>query len=330
MICNSSEASGRLNAFQRLMLQWSELHPYNAVHVYRIARPLAHRALVELIRQAHLATELGFAEVDVDGLTYRCQADLAPEVEVIWDAESPESALAEHVTRELNRPFDRPRGKPWRFRRLEAEPGSHYVILTYDHWIADSVAARLVMRHVLDRYCGWNRPENRQPLERYPGTYREVFSHRFQGARLLGAAMRSLGQWMNNRSVAQVPYSSSRQMDVRFELYRAAAGTVPLLRHFARSQGATVNDVILAALGRAMAEFLPRRARADSRRCRWARLSTRAATPKKTSALRSDRSSASIWSAWPPTNRSAWRRPLAASPPPPVRSRRGGRTSIRC
>jgi NRPS condensation-like uncharacterized protein len=179
---------------------------------------------------------------------------------VLWDTENPESALSDHMTRELNRPFQRPQCKPWRFSALEAEPGSHYIVLTYDHWMADSVAARLVMRHVLDRYCGWNRPENRQPLDLYPGTYREVFAQRFQGTRLLGAAMRSLGQWINNRSVAQVPYSSSRQMDVRFELYHAAAGTIPLLRHFARSLGATIHDVILAALGRAMAEFLPRRA----------------------------------------------------------------------
>src|SRR5436189_5547184 len=28
--------SGRLNAFQRAMLQWNSMHPYNAVHVVRI------------------------------------------------------------------------------------------------------------------------------------------------------------------------------------------------------------------------------------------------------------------------------------------------------
>ena len=31
---------GRLNLFQASMLRWRELHPYNAVHVVRIARPL--------------------------------------------------------------------------------------------------------------------------------------------------------------------------------------------------------------------------------------------------------------------------------------------------
>ncbi len=171
-----------------------------------------------------------------------------------------ESALVDCVTRELNRPFARPQCKPWRFSALEAGLDAHYVIVAYDHWMADSVAARNVLQHVLDRYCGWNRPENRRPLDLYPGTFREVFSHRLRAARLLSAGVHSFGQWMGNRSVAQVPYASSRQMDVRFELYRAAAGTMPQLRDFARSLGATVHDVILAALGRAVAEHLPRRA----------------------------------------------------------------------
>jgi hypothetical protein len=168
---------------------------------------------------------LGFVEVNAEDLTYHCQTDHAPRVALVEADDGSESALADWVTRELNRPFERPRCRPWRFSALEAGPDAHYVIVAYDHWMADSVAARNVLQHVLDRYCGWNRPENRRPL-----------------------------------SVAQVPYASSRQMDVRFELFRAAAGTAPQLRDFARSLGATVHDVILAALGRAMAEHLPRRA----------------------------------------------------------------------
>lgn len=34
------EASGRWNSFQRTMFQWNDLHPYNAVHVLRIAGAL--------------------------------------------------------------------------------------------------------------------------------------------------------------------------------------------------------------------------------------------------------------------------------------------------
>jgi hypothetical protein len=256
MICNSTtDTSGRLNAFQRLMLQWSELHPYNAAHVYRIARPLDSFALVEAVRETYLAAGLGIVELDADGLSYQHRTDHLPPLEVVEGGANPDVSLAEHVTRELNRPFERPQSRPWRFSAVDAGPDAHYIVVTYDHWVADSTAARLVLRHVLDRYCEWKRPENRQPLDLYPGTYREVFAHRLSGARLLGAGTRSLRQWLRNRSVAQMPYSCSRQMDIRFELHRAASGTVPQLRHFARSLGATVHDVILAALGRAMVDF---------------------------------------------------------------------------
>jgi hypothetical protein len=260
MICHSTNSSGRLNAFQRLMLQWSELHPYNAAHVYRIARPSDSLALVDAVRRAYAATGLGIVEVDANDLSYHHQTDHEPAVELIAGGADPGAALADHVTKQLNRPFERPKCYPWRFSLLDAEPGAHYVIATYDHWVADSTGARLLLRHVLDRYCEWNLPENRRPLDLYPGTYREVFPHRLGGARLLGAGARSIGNWLRNRSVAQVPYSSSRQMDIRFELYHTESGTTDQLRHFARSLNATVHDVILAALGRAMAEFLPRRA----------------------------------------------------------------------
>ena len=68
MICASNSTSGRLNAFQRLMLQWSELHPYNAAHVYRIARPMAPEALAEAI---HILTpvEIGIHQNLLGGVT---------------------------------------------------------------------------------------------------------------------------------------------------------------------------------------------------------------------------------------------------------------------
>jgi hypothetical protein len=147
-----------------------------------------------------------------------------------------------------------------RFSVMEIGPDAHYVMVTYDHWTADSMAARLILQRMLGRYCGLEIPENERPLDLYPGTYREVFSHRLGGARLGAAAVRTLGQWLHDRSAARVAYASAKQMSVNYELHRTRPGTVTQLRDFARSLGATVHDVILAALGRAMTEFLPSRA----------------------------------------------------------------------
>ena len=44
--------SGRLNLFQRMMLRWSDLHPYSGVHVVQIPQPLVEARLAESNRPA--------------------------------------------------------------------------------------------------------------------------------------------------------------------------------------------------------------------------------------------------------------------------------------
>ena len=142
---------------------------------------------------------------------------------------------------------------------VAAGPASHYVSLIYDHWAADSIGARLVMRHVLGRYLDLDIPENEEPLDLYPGTYREVFAHRLQGHRLAWPMLRSIQSWIKNRSTSRVAYSSAQQMAVGYSLYRVRPGTVQHVHQFARDIGASVHDVFLAALCRALAPFLPKR-----------------------------------------------------------------------
>jgi Condensation domain len=262
MICRAPSLVGRLNAFQRVMLQWSELHPYNAAHTYRLSGPLSLPSLQQAIRDALDHNGLGVAEIDPDGVWYRHEADDSPhppEIEVVAGEELPEDLLAAHIARELNRPFERPCCQPFRFSVVDGGPTSHYVSLIYDHWAADSVGARLVMRHVLGRYLGLDIPENAETLDLYPGTYREVFAHRLQGHHLAWPMLRSMRSWLDNRSTWRVAYASARQMAVGYALYRVRPGTVRQVCQFARDNGASVNDVFLAALCRAMAPFLPRR-----------------------------------------------------------------------
>src|SRR5882672_13160 len=40
---------GKLNSFQKTMLQWNEMHPYNAVHVVRIPQALDSSRLTKVI-----------------------------------------------------------------------------------------------------------------------------------------------------------------------------------------------------------------------------------------------------------------------------------------
>ena len=241
------------------MHQWTELHPYNAVHTYRLAGPLHLEQLRAAIRETYEHCGLGSVEIARDGASYHYEIDESPDVDVLPGGHDPDARLVEHLTRELNRPFERPRDRPLRFSVIERPSQGHMLSMTYDHWIADSTAARIILRHVLGRYWRLPIPENDYPLDLYPGTYREVFAHRLNWSRLALAAGRSLRHWWRNRTVARVAYSSSALMAIDYKLYQTRPGTVPRLQAFARSLGATVHDVILAALGRALAEALPRR-----------------------------------------------------------------------
>ena len=261
MICKSISMSGRLNAFQKVMLHWSELHPYNAVHVYKVAGPARCGQLNDAIDEAYWLNGIGAVELEGDGESYHFEPDESPEIEVVRGFADPDGALLGRVAGELNRPFGRPRCQPIRFTLIEAGPAAHYVVATYDHWMADAFAARLILRHVLGRYCGLEIPENREPVGLFSGTYRDAFADRLGTTKAATAAVRAAVQWLGSRSCSQAAYASTTQMEVGCQLRRVEADAVDRLRGFARSHGATVHDVVLAALGRAMAQFLPRRSK---------------------------------------------------------------------
>ena len=259
MICLASDRVGQLNAFQRVMLQWSEVCPYNAVHIYQLAGPVDAARLQKAVQDTFEFNGIGVAEIDGERMSYRHQRDNSPAIETIGGEGPPESRLTAHVAREVNRPFARPVCRPFRLSTLDAGPNSHYVMLTYNHWVSDSIGARLVMRHVLGRYLDLDIPENRESLDLYPGTYAEMFSDRLRGPRLAMPVFRSVRGWVQNRSAWQSAYASLRQTSVGYAMYEVQPRTVAAVRRFARERGASVNDVLLAALGRAMRPFLPRR-----------------------------------------------------------------------
>jgi len=54
----------RLNEFQRTMLQWNRLHPYNAVHVIQVTESVPPAHFEECIN--HVLSEAGFGSVTID------------------------------------------------------------------------------------------------------------------------------------------------------------------------------------------------------------------------------------------------------------------------
>ncbi len=255
MICNSF-GGGRLNTFQRLMLHWSEVYPYNATHTYKIAGPVRREELRAAIAETFWQSNLGIVELTARGRRFRHWADTEPPVQVIGGGQRPEARLTAYLTKELNRRFERPRCRPMRFGVVDAGPEAHYLSVTYDHWVADSATARMILATSSGVTAAW-RCRRTTTADVLPGTYRDAFTSRLRGTGWVKAALRSWCAWAQQRLAGRPACPTAGPMDVRFEIHRVRPGTVERLVAFARSCQATVHDVILAALARAMAESLP-------------------------------------------------------------------------
>jgi len=161
--------------------------------------------LREAILETYQFHRLGIAEFDAETGAYHHETDYAPEVEVLPDDSAPGQRLNAQLSAELNRPFTRPRSRPFRFSILMTDHDAHYVNVTYDHWVADSIALRLVLRHVLGRYLQIDDPDLRHPLTLHPGTFRDAFAKRMGFVRKTRVAGRAVTQWLQGRQWLRYP-----------------------------------------------------------------------------------------------------------------------------
>jgi hypothetical protein len=237
---------GRLNLFQRMMLRWSELHPYSGVHVVRV-----HAVLVEARLEAAIARRLehrGLTGLEVDPkqrwFRYRggpAEVNLA----ILPATQDPLGAVCAEIERQLNLAF--PRGStanPFRFFAAAAGD-SHYLGLTYDHFIASGDSIALLVKEIADGYAGETSPAPRAPAL-YPATYRRLvmrnpiaFLRSF--ARLPDLLARSRRSFRPRYARIDDPHNG-------FAYFRVGQAEFAGLRRVARVWGVTLNDVFLASL----------------------------------------------------------------------------------
>lgn len=142
---------GRLNIFQRTMLQWNALHPYNAIHVVKI--PGAFDAA--RLRDALAATlqTLGLTGLGMDqrGGRFEYRGGAAScELTLIAAGEQ---ALAEEVARQLNQPFALAGSfSPFRFF-VAPEDGCFRLGLVYFHAVADAESIVRLLRAIVRAYA---------------------------------------------------------------------------------------------------------------------------------------------------------------------------------
>lgn len=241
---------GRLNAFQRAMLCFRDLHPYSAVHVVEVEQPLDLGRLAgaiddELARRGitHLALDATRRRYE-----YRGGAGHAALREIDSGPDA-DGRLAAEIELELNTPFDAADGAlPMRFFAIKR--GERFSLgLVYDHFIAGGDAIVALLAAIAQRYAG--KPTQDAPPPLYPRTYRNLFARRPLEALRTLAAFPSLVA--SSRRAARPRYRADDDHYNGFLFVRLDADRVARIARTTRAWGVTRNDLLLATLMQALA-----------------------------------------------------------------------------
>lgn len=240
---------GRLNLFQRTMLRWRELHPYNAVHVVRIDAALDPVRLTRCIADVLAGQGLTGLVLDPDGGTYEYRGGpAAPSVELLAAGDGPATCEAV-IERGLNTVFPE-RGPLDPFRFFAIDGGSHFHFgLAYDHFIAGGDSIVVLMRDLHAAYLGHAGALRRPEL--YPPAYGPLFLRRL-GPLLAG--LPGLGEMIRScRNTARPTYREGVPPTNGFRSFRLDAAALAGVLRTTRAWGVTLNDLLLAQLLLAMA-----------------------------------------------------------------------------
>ncbi|HJU24461.1 MAG TPA: hypothetical protein VJ891_18315 [Casimicrobiaceae bacterium] len=252
----SRRLPGRLNLFQATMLDWRDLHPYNAVHAVRVMRSLDAGALAEAIEWQLSNAGLTGLELDRRRCRYGWQGGPAHiALESVDAGVEWRTALANAFERHLNLPFPRNGSlDPFRFFAMRVDEG--FVLgIAYDHFIAGGDSIIALLDAIVARYRG-DAPGT-PALSLYPKRHARLFVRhplRFvRGLARLPKLAASCRRTIRPRFRAiEDGHNGFRFVWLEAARYRA-------LRDAAKRIGVTINDALMALLLLAQSATMPPR-----------------------------------------------------------------------
>ena len=242
---------GRLNLFQRTMLRWRALHPYNAVHVLRIGAPLDVPRLSAAIGRVLEGEGLSGLALDTAHGRYEYAGGAATvALEVLPAGGDALRAAEEAIERELNAPFP-PDGAIDPFRFFAIDAGETFLLgLAYDHFIAGGDSIVVLMKDLHDAYVDPDRFAPRR-LALYPPAYGRLLAR--HALRLLTGTPGLVEMLRSCRTTARPHYRAGVPPTNAFQLRTVDAATLARAQSVAKQWGVTLNDLLLALLLQAMA-----------------------------------------------------------------------------
>lgn len=256
---------GKLNSFQKTMLQWNHLHAYNAVHVVRMAGKLDQPRLTSFINDFLMQRGLTHLTLDLQRKTFDYgggHGDLV--VPVVGGGSQPQADLAAEMERQLNTAFDLSGAfTPFRFF-VVPETDAFLLGLVYFHAVADAAAIVLLLKELVAAYASGGGRGPTEPLTLYPRRYDNLLRHQ---PRVIGRRLLALpDQARKLRSSMRRPASDPKNMQNGLRLFTVGQEVLRGLVVTAKAWQVTVNDLLLAVLMRSLAPLAGDRATAGRRK----------------------------------------------------------------
>lgn len=257
-----------LSDFQRLMLYWNQVQPFHVADVVEVVGRVDVGALKTAAEQELAATCIALPHVDLaSGICTLHPGSCAVEATALTPVAGIDArqTLEAHATSELRRPFQINAEPLIRVWVLQGQACS-YVGMTWQHWIADGMAAGDLLRRILARLHGWAVPPETTLSDWRPPDIREALAPWFTWRRKLRHAWEVVHAVTSNFFVAKLPRPSGAMPATRIRFLELPDDSLERIRRAGRPLQATVNDVLVAVAARALTEAAPGLTRSSWRR----------------------------------------------------------------
>ena len=251
-------APAPLNLFQRLLRQWDLAHPYNAAQSIHIRGSIDLSTATQAWHDTLRFIGLGTVRVGASRFHYVPLAGPWQDrgVEDVPDYTS----LSDHLSTELNRPFDDPEEPP--FRPFICSNGnSFHMGLVYQHWVADSISIRLLMREWFLRLydpAAASSARVRQPDH----GYWMLFGPHNSNWHLIEGSIQTFRRYFRYRQVQKTDSNAINEPAVEVRIDSSNDGLIDHVLRYARANQVKVNDVFVATMADLCQRFVPLQTRA--------------------------------------------------------------------
>ncbi len=250
---------GRLNIFQRAMVLWNDLHPYNAVHVAAVPETLDMERLQDILGGTLESLGLTGLMLDRQSATYDYRGGPAAEkIETVEAGDDASATLSAEIHKQLNSPFASDGNiSPFRFFVIDA--GSQFYLgIAYLHVVAGAESVVLLMQDWISSYLERQDRGFKQPVNLYPSTYGPWL--RRHPLVILRKIMNLPILFWNLEHSWRPRYRGEMNTDNGFSSFSLNAEQLGHLKAASKRWGVTVNDLFLSCLFKIFAPLQDHRA----------------------------------------------------------------------